>query len=209
MTWVSPVSNLSTAVASALTFLSNSIAPSERFTQWKYSGVPSSISMLIISTFGWIAVTIPVTACTLCCAMPIALTNESPAASTQILIGAFIEVLLASYGLRGRLDSERMPATVQSTASPTTKEVMAATSSVCAVLSAGCEFLRPLRGPFNRLDQRHPQSALFQFQDAVDRAACRRGDSILEQRRVIAGLQHHARRAVRRLCCQQSGDVAR
>ena len=63
--------------------------------------------------------------------------------------------------------------------------------------------------PLYRLDQGYPQPAFFQLQDAVDSAACRRGDSVLQQCRVVSGFQHHARGAVRCLRGQQRGHIAR
>src|ERR1035438_294864 len=57
------------------------------------------------------------------------------------------------------------------------------------------QLLRPLGSALYGLDQGYPQPALFQLQDAVDGAACGRGDGVLQQRRVVAGFQYHARGA--------------
>src|SRR2546430_10671821 len=51
------------------------------------------------------------------------------------------------------------------------------------------QLLRPLRGLHHGLDQRHAELPLLQLEDPVDGAARRRGDGILEQGRVIAGLE--------------------
>ena len=47
------------------------------------------------------------------------------------------------------------------------------------------EFRRSLRRFDNSFDQRHPQFAFLQFEDAIDGAACRSCHNVLQQRRVL------------------------
>ena len=57
------------------------------------------------------------------------------------------------------------------------------------------QLLRPLGCTHHRLNQSHAQTAFFQFENAVDGAASRRSHRVLEQCRMVAGFQHHLRRA--------------
>src|SRR5574337_179573 len=66
-----------------------------------------------------------------------------------------------------------------------------------------------LRGLDHRLDQRDAQLALFQLEDAVNRATSRRRHGVFEQGWVVACLQGHARRSLHSLRGQQRRDVAR
>ena len=49
------------------------------------------------------------------------------------------------------------------------------------------QFPRAAGGFDDRLDQRDPEFPFFEFEDAVDGAAGRRSDSVLEQRGMVAG----------------------
>src|SRR5260370_23853786 len=71
------------------------------------------------------------------------------------------------------------------------------------------QLLSPLRSPLHCLDQRHPQPTLFQLQNAIDGASCRSRHRILQQRRMIPCLEHHARRTQRRMRCQRRGHISR
>src|SRR5207237_181734 len=76
-------------------------------------------------------------------------------------------------------------------------KVMSVPNATCACSRSAAEprsllehqLPRPLRGLHHGLDQRHAELPLLQLEDPVDGAARRRGDGILEQGRVIAGLE--------------------
>src|SRR5436309_1184310 len=71
------------------------------------------------------------------------------------------------------------------------------------------QLLRTLGGLHHGLDESHPQLALLELEDAVDGAARRRRDGILEQSGVIAGVELHLRGAEQGLRGEHGGDVAR
>src|SRR5581483_9913832 len=66
-------------------------------------------------------------------------------------------------------------------------------------MSSRRQLPRPLRSPHHGLDQRHAQSAFFQFQNAVDRTSSRRGHFVFQQRRMVSRFEHHLRSAKGRL----------
>ena len=58
---------------------------------------------------------------------------------------------------------------------------------------SACQFLGPLGGTLHSFYQGYAQATLLEFQDAIHSAARRCRHGVLQQRRVITGLQHHAR----------------
>jgi len=59
-------------------------------------------------------------------------------------------------------------------------------------LSGEQQFFCPVRGFHHRLDEGDAQLALFQFENPVNGAAGGRGHRVLQQGRMVAGLQHNA-----------------
>ena len=57
------------------------------------------------------------------------------------------------------------------------------------------QFLGPLGGLYHGFNQRHPQFALFEFQNAVDGASGRSGHRVFELRRMLAGFEYDCGRA--------------
>ena len=77
-----------------------------------------------------------------------------------------------------------------------------------ASLSSG-QFFCPLRGAHDSFDERHAQAAFFELQNAVDGATSGCGHGIFQQRRMIAGVEHHLGRAKGGLRRQQGRCIAR
>src|SRR5207249_865086 len=66
-----------------------------------------------------------------------------------------------------------------------------------------------VRGFNNGLNERDAKLSFFEFKDAVDGAAGWSSHCIFEERGMIAGLQHNARRALHSLRCEKSSYIAR
>ncbi len=71
------------------------------------------------------------------------------------------------------------------------------------------KLFRTLGGLHDSFDQRDAQLAVFEFENAVNRAACGRRDGLLEKRGMIAGFEHHARRSKNSLRREQCRHIAR
>ena len=71
------------------------------------------------------------------------------------------------------------------------------------------QFLGALRGLDHRLDQRNAQSAFFELENSIDRAARWSRHGILQQRGMMARLERDFRRAERRLRGEERRKLAR
>src|SRR6516225_163459 len=70
------------------------------------------------------------------------------------------------------------------------------------------EFSGAAGGLDHGLNKGNPKLAFFKLQNTVNGTAGGRGDRVFEQRRMVAGFEHHAGSALHGLCGEKRRDVA-